>query len=43
MADHPEMAGDVIQDFGDVLAHLAHDAAALGAGPVGLVADFFPG
>ena len=32
MADHFEAAGDVLEDFGDVLAHFAHGAAASRAG-----------
>ena len=32
MADHFEAAGDVFEDFGDVLAHFAHETAASRAG-----------
>src|SRR5947209_18112967 len=36
MADHPEPAGDIVEDFGDVFAKAGHVAAAsrTGAGPV---------
>src|SRR5947209_10792014 len=36
MADHPEPAGDIVEDFGDVFAKSGHVAAAsrTGAGPV---------
>jgi hypothetical protein len=36
MADHPEPAGDIVEDFGDVFAKPGHVAAAsrTGAGPV---------
>ncbi len=39
MADHLEAAGDVIEDFGDVLAHFAHAPAASRAGAGWLVDD----